>query len=66
MTLFEHMDDYKLVVQQRVIPGDGKTSMPTLELRMCLWCLNPAVAFEALRKETRSIICECFWFPVVL
>lgn len=54
--LFDHLSDYRLVLTRRTIPGQGPGSRPRLETRLCLWCLNPGVAFAALRTQARSII----------
>lgn len=60
---FKHIDDLKLIFHRsrksdrrsRRFPAEDTKSNPW-EIKMCIWCLNAAVAFSDVTKKARSVI----------
>lgn len=54
-----YLKDFRLVVlNQRVFNGGGgrRRGRVTYTRKLCIWCLNPAVAFSDLTRDCHSIL----------
>ena len=70
--LFSNADDYKMALLQRTVRDNSGGAMRggrgsgrggrsgggsvRLELTLCLWCLNPGVAFRQVSERARAVI----------
>ena len=52
----EHVEDYRLIVFQSKNTFGRSTNVPKWVAKVCLWSLNPSVAFKEVASVARSII----------